>query len=127
MKYILTICLVTLTACASATRYEDAVRSEYIGDETYEIRADGNTRTADDQIRSYLYRHAFETCSKEGKGFKVVSIEDTGSEETVAGTMPGGNLFVGTDYYPGARARVKCEGAIDPKLQKKYERTPASR
>lgn len=118
--YICLILAILFTSCA--TSYKDAVRSEYIGNGTYEIRSDGNKWSEGDAIRNFSYRKAFETCESEGKGFVLVgAAEDTGkSGLTGATTNQFGYTTVYTAHTPGARMLIKCEGPVDEKLRAKY-------
>lgn len=116
-KFIIFAITVVLPSCA--TTYEQAARSQYIGNGMYEISSDGNGYTHTDTVRRYLYRKAFETCANEGLGFSIYGNEDTSSKRlTGAHTDTYGNTNFYSANFPGGRALVKCEGKVDERMAK---------
>lgn len=123
---------ILLTGCATAPRsttYEEAAREQYVGNETFEVRSDGNSITHGDDIRDFMYRKAHETCAKQAKGFVIVKQDDTTRTETYSTVDFWGHTKIHSRELPGARMIIKCDGAVDQKLAAKYgiARDPASK
>lgn len=109
-KYALA--LLVLSSCA--TTYQEGAKSDYIGNGLYEVTVSGTHHTESDVIRGFIYRKAFDVCAEKSKGFEIVEkVDKTPSKywNPIAGQM------VNKEAY---RMVVKCEGAIDQELVKKY-------
>lgn len=115
--------LLALLCTGCATSYQDAAKSNYIGNGQFEIKVAGNDKTESDTIRGFIYRRAFETCHERDKGFVV-----TESLQAIAGYER--NIWTGMKNNESYRMVVKCEGAVDQELAKMYApspRVPASK
>jgi hypothetical protein len=66
----------------------------YIGDGLYEVKFKKQDRFVGESVKAYLYRKAFESCSEEQLGFKVVELNVSNKPDIT----------------------FRCEGVLDKKL-----------
>lgn len=118
------LALVLFPACSSS--YRDATRSDYIGNNQFEITSSGNEFTTETQVRRYLYRKAFETCSVYNHGFRIITQENISTRSTAVRTDYDGDPVVETRYLPGVRMIVECSGDIDRALEAQVRREQLS-
>lgn len=118
MKKIIFFAAILLSGCAGKSV---SARSDYIGNDLIEIVASGGSVTESDDIRSELYKKAYESCVEKDLGFKMVE-----ELKMIPHYVTTGWLIKQVHTEETYRVVIKCEGPVDSKLVSKY-RLPASK
>lgn len=90
-------------------------RAEYIGNGLIEVIAAGGAKVESDEIRSRMYKLAYEECVDKDKGFTIVE-----PLLPLQHWVTTGWIIKQSHAEESYRMVIKCEGSVDDLLRTKY-------